>query len=282
MTQLAYLGVVLVAASLGNPVLAADLPLKAPPPPPVAAYSWSGCYVGVSAGTTWGQTDGFVTTPNTVLPERGFPIQVNPNVNATGRLDLPPNVIAGGFGGCNYQFASRFVIGGEVDWSYTNKEAFAKLVPGGIARLGGFGNTDDLWSIREHELATARLRLGYVVTPNWLLYVTGGAAWGKIETFETITTLPTPPETADQTHWRTGWTVGAGTEYALGNSGWSVRGEFLYVDLGKWTTFTNISPTGIPGSDTFTNMNVNLHDYIVRLGMSYKFGLPGAAVVAKY
>jgi outer membrane immunogenic protein len=270
---------VLVAASLGSPVLAADLPLKAPPPV-VAAYNWTGCYLGASAGANAGRTDGFVTTPATVLPERGFPLQVNPGVNATGPFDLPPGVIAGGFGGCNYQFAGHFVIGGEVDWSYTNKAGFAKLVPNGIV-LMGFGNVNDLWSLREKQLATARLRLGYAVTDRWLLYVTGGGAWAEVESFETITTNPTPPETALQTHWRNGWTVGAGTEYAVGR-GWSVRAEFLYVDLGKWTTFTNISPTGIPGSDTFTSMNVNLRDYIGRVGLSYKFDWPMAAVVARY
>jgi len=46
-------------------------------------------------------------------------------------------------------------------------------------------------------------------------------------------------------------------------------------------TFTDIPATGVPGSDTFTNMSVNFHDYTGRVGIAYKFGGP-AAVVAKY
>jgi len=280
MKKFSYAGVVLVAAGLGSPALAADLPLKALLPPAAAAYSWTGCYLGASAGANWGRTDGFITTPATVLPENGNPIRINPGVNDTGPFDLPGAIIVGGFGGCNYQFAGRFVVGGEVDWSYTNKQGFALLVPNGVALMGGFGNPHDFWSLREKQLATARLRFGYAVNDSWLLYVTGGGAWANVEAYETITTNPTPPESALQTHWRNGWTVGAGTEYAVGR-GWSVRGEFLYVDLGKWTTFTNIPATGISGADTFTNMNVNLREYIGRVGLSYKFGWP-SAVVAKH
>ena len=256
---------------------AADLPLKAPPP--VAAIAnWTGCHVGISAGGNWGHTGGFVTTPDTRLPENGAPLVVNPGVNATGSYDLQGGLIGGAFGGCDYQFANRFVVGGELDWSYTNKSGGAKLVPNGVA-LMGFGNVNDLWQLTEQQIGTARLRLGYVVTDNWLVYVTGGAVFAQVASFETITSNQTPPETWNQTQWRTGWTIGAGGEYALGR-GWSLRGEFLYVDLGKWTTFTNIPPTGVAGQDTFTNMRVDLRDYILRMGLSYKFGAP--ALVAKY
>jgi outer membrane immunogenic protein len=36
---------------------AADLPRKAPPPPPVLAYSWTGFYVGVHLGGAWGRNE---------------------------------------------------------------------------------------------------------------------------------------------------------------------------------------------------------------------------------
>jgi opacity protein-like surface antigen len=58
--------------------------------------------------------------------------------------------------------------------------------------------------------------------------------------------------------------VGGGLEYALGY-GWSVKGEFLYVDFGDWNTFTGCASVG-PGcaSGQPTNLNVNLKDYIWR------------------
>ena len=282
MKRIAFGAAVLLAAGMTSPLLAADLPVKAPPPV-VAAPTWTGCYIGINAGVNYGHTNGFITTDQTNLGNRPG-TQLNPGVNDTGGFDVKPGVLVGGYGGCNYQFSSRFVIGAEVDGGYAWKSSWAKLVPNGTALNGGFGNVNDLWEISERALVTARARLGYAVTDRWLLYVTGGGAWGKVETFETITTAPIPSETWFQEHWRSGWTVGAGTEYMVGG-GWTVRGEFLYVDLGSWRTFTNIpnpAVQGGPGFDTFTNMKVNLVDYIGRVGLHYKFDWPGTAVVATY
>src|SRR5262249_39323482 len=62
-----FLGsVALVALGLVAPAaFAADraVPAYAPPPPPVPVYTWTGCYVGASAGTSNGHSDGFSTTP---------------------------------------------------------------------------------------------------------------------------------------------------------------------------------------------------------------------------
>src|SRR5262245_48763955 len=227
-------GLALVAGSLVTPAFAADLPVKARPVA-VVTPSWTGCYLGVSAGVNYGHTDGFITTPQTNLGNNPA-LALNPNVNFTGGFDVKPGVIVGGYGGCDYQFSNRFVLGAELDGSYAWKSSWAKPLPGTVA-AAIFGNNNDLFEISERALITARARLGYTVTDRWLLYVTGGAAFAKVETYETITTNPTPPETWFQTQWRTGWTVGAGTEYMVGG-GWTVRGEFLYVDLGKWNTFT--------------------------------------------
>ena len=45
--------------------MAADMPIKAPPPPPVAYYDWSGAYIGFNAGSVWSQID--QTFPNPLL-----------------------------------------------------------------------------------------------------------------------------------------------------------------------------------------------------------------------
>ena len=39
------------------PAMAADMPLKAPPPPPAPVFTWTGCYLGGSVGGIWRQTD---------------------------------------------------------------------------------------------------------------------------------------------------------------------------------------------------------------------------------
>jgi outer membrane immunogenic protein len=262
----------------GSAALAADMPLKAPPP--IVVYNWTGCYVGLSIGENYGRSDGFVNTSASTLggnPAAPLP----PGFNRTGAFNLS-GFIGGAYGGCNYQFAGTgWVIGAEVDWSKTNKEGQVFPVANQQA-VQLFGNPNDQWWLQERWLGTARLRLGYAVTDKWLWYVTGGGAWAKVDASETILGNPRPPENAFQSTWRGGWTVGAGTEYAVGY-GWSIRGEFLYVDLGHGTTFTNIPCCGNQGIDTFTNLRTNLRDYVWRFGMSYKFGWVGKSpVVAKY
>ena len=71
----------------------------------------------------------------------------------------------------------------EGDWSNVNKEgqAFANPAPHQPSRRGGHP--------KERWLATARGRLGYPVD-KWLFYVTGGAAWAKIDSAEWIITAP--------------------------------------------------------------------------------------------
>jgi outer membrane immunogenic protein len=41
-----------LAAVIAGPAMAADMPVKALPPPPVV-YDWSGAYVGFNIGGAW-------------------------------------------------------------------------------------------------------------------------------------------------------------------------------------------------------------------------------------
>ncbi len=57
------LGTVALAAMIAGPAMAADMPVKAPPPP--LLYDWSGVYVGFSAGGMWYDIDR--TFPNSPI-----------------------------------------------------------------------------------------------------------------------------------------------------------------------------------------------------------------------
>ncbi len=62
MKQLFLGSVALVAVSLGtSAAFAADrgVPAYTPPPPPAPVYTWNGCYVGASAGTSSGNSQHF-------------------------------------------------------------------------------------------------------------------------------------------------------------------------------------------------------------------------------
>jgi len=292
MNKLLIASAALAVTSLGGPALAADMPLKAPPPP-VPVFTWTGCYVGLSGGESYGRSEinavggtrairqvGAAGTPTAITLPAGTSI-VDP-------FDLS-GFIGGAQGGCNYQFGG-WVIGIEGDYNLTNKEG--QRTEGPLAAAFGF-NGGDVWvdSTKERRIATARLRLGYAVWDKWLWYVTGGGAWAKIDSSEFL--LAATPggfsqinRSFTQTDWRGGWTVGVGTEYSLGY-GWSIKSEFLYVDLGTFDTFTSGVPTNAAGiPHFFSPQEVHLKDYIFRFGMNYRFGGWGIgkapAVVARY
>ncbi len=135
---------------------AADMAVKARPVvAPVAAYNWTGCYVGVQGGGVWGRTK-----------HRAEPLF---NVDTTPSFDLTGGEV-GGTLGCNYQTGS-WVFGVEGDGSWTNASGSSnEILPGNPIIIG---HTDMRW------LATVRGRIGYAFNNN-LIYATGGWAGGGV------------------------------------------------------------------------------------------------------
>ena len=109
----------LTTLCLSFPALAADLPARVTKAPPVLvspAYNWSGFYLGVHAGYTFGEDDDISTTG-----------QVAANIaNVAGgarpgqvRLDRD-GFIGGGQAGYNWQLTPNWVMGLETDISYVD------------------------------------------------------------------------------------------------------------------------------------------------------------------
>src|SRR5262249_46929401 len=122
-----FLGsVALVALSLGTlAAFAADraVPAYAPPPPPVPAYTWTGCYIGANAGNSNGRST-HTTTGNSLFTTQpgGVPTLAPFPAGSDIAGDLNLSGFIGGFqGGCNYQVGA-WVLGVEVDGQATNKE----------------------------------------------------------------------------------------------------------------------------------------------------------------
>jgi outer membrane immunogenic protein len=273
-----FLGsVALVAVGLGAPAaFAAERPVPAPaytpPPPPVPVYTWSGCYAGANAGTSSGRSTQ-TTTGNSILTGGALgapaPRLLGDGGGTSIAGDLSLSGFIGGFqGGCNYQFG-QWVVGAEVDGMATNKEG--QNFETGLVPFAGVGRANWISQTQERWLVTARGKLG-LAGWGWfgdksMVYITGGAAWAKIDTSEFL--VGTQVGTGHQeSNTRTGWTVGGGYEYALGY-GWSIKGEYLYVKFDDYTTFTQ-PPFGGLGMNIAPRTN-KLYDNIVRAGMNYKF-----------
>jgi outer membrane immunogenic protein len=151
----------------------------------------------------------------------------------------PKGALAGLTAGYNFQ-TGTWVWGAEGDIDYSGMKGSTACTSG-----AGTCETKNSW------LGTARARLGYAGWNNWLPYITGGAAIGDIKADNGV-------NSASKT--RLGWTAGLGVEYAMLSS-WSVKLEYLYVDLGK---FDVNSGAGTPD-------DVSLKANLVRLGVNYRF-----------
>src|SRR5215210_4252073 len=141
-----------VACALAVPAVAADLsrgPVKAPAVAPVAAYNWTGLYIGGHVGGAWGEDATTVlTAPGLLTP--GTLITINPQ-----------GFLAGAQAGFNYQVGA-LVFGAEVDWSWTQADDTV-LVPSLLPGVSARATTEINW------FATATGRLGFAVN-NVLIY----------------------------------------------------------------------------------------------------------------
>lgn len=201
--------------------LAADMAVKAPTAVAAPLYNWAGLYVGIEGGGAWGNSTHDFTG------------------GTHGSFDVSGGLL-GGTIGYNWQ-AGQFLVGVEGDMSWASSDGSTVGVP--TPCTGGPCTT------KLTSLGTIRGRIGYVVGM-WLPYVTGGFAFGDVHACENVTC------NSDS---RSGWTIGGGVEAkVMGN--WSVKAEYLYVDLGTQNTYFFIVPH-----------TLNLTENIARLGLNYKF-----------
>ena len=107
----------LATLSLSLPALAADLPARVTKAPAVvvAAYDWSGFYLGVHAGYTFGEDDNISTTGQAAANIANVAGGARPG---QVRLDRD-GFIGGGQAGYNWQLTPNWVMGLETDISYS-------------------------------------------------------------------------------------------------------------------------------------------------------------------
>jgi outer membrane immunogenic protein len=262
---------------------AADLPVKAPPMAAPPVWNWTGFYVGGSVGGIWDDTRDNVYPTGCFLTSVtcGLGPAANPIRSDSVRFN-DAQFIGGGQAGYNWQ-SGRFVGGIEGDISWTGINQTILTTKAMTPPLAGFMVHAE--GVKEDWLATIRGRAGFTVTPNFLLYATGGLAFGHVQTAGAVAftvTADTYAGASDDT--RFGWTVGAGGEWMI-TPKWSIKAEYLYVDLGKQGDNLACTAPGIctappqvaPGA-TY-QADFRLHEHIARVGLNYHFGGP---VVAKY
>jgi len=235
---------------------AADLPLKANPPPPVP--SWAGFYAGLNVGYGWAAADPKLTSAVNFNPG-AIPLQI-PFEIALSRK----GVIGGGQFGYNWQ-SGNIVAGLEADIQGSAVHGSGSYFYTGF--LGGLPISNTVDSSIDW-FGTVRGRLGVTLQPSFLLYATGGLAYGGVSFNANVIAVPATVTTfqGSTSGIRTGWTAGAGAEWAIAPR-WTVRAEYLHVDLGS-TSVLELDPK-FPTSSLTYRLSHDMN--IVRGGINYRF-----------
>jgi outer membrane immunogenic protein len=250
---------------------AADMPAKAPiyKAPVMVIDPWVGPYVGVNIGYSWGNWN--ATNTQAVGPLGVFNFEsttANPKVNG---------ILGGVQAGYNWRLAPQWIWGIEGDIQITGEKAsetwtdpeggnffFTGGTDNFVPRTGGPATLSSEWKFP--WFGTLRLRAGYNPAENWLLYGTGGLAVGESKYSFNFSQPGTTPATyaLSQSSTNVGFAVGAGTEVKI-DKNWSVKAEYLYVDLGTRT----INTTDIDGAPF--SVSYRVRDHIARIGLNYFF-----------
>jgi outer membrane immunogenic protein len=228
---------------------------------PAPAYTWTGFYIGVNGGFGG--------------DEFRYPVSVS-NAATTfgygqGRL-TSSGFLGGGQVGYNFQIPGYYILGLEADFSGAS-------ITGAVGANGAIGDTPFSLSAGStlDYFGTVRGRLGFAFRDRLIGYVTGGFAYGGLNSWANGSAAGLGSFGVSKSNFAEGWTVGGGVEYAITNN-WTLKTEYLYADLGSATLFNApIFATGVNAS-----LRVKTSDNLVRFGINYKFGLPEALVVAKY
>lgn len=197
---------------------AADVVVEEPPVVVEVAptFTWTGPYIGIQGGYAWAKAR--FTDPF---------ISVDQDFNGG---------LLGGYIGYNWQTGS-FVLGGEADINATwNDQTFD---------VGGLPV-----DVGSDWLASIRARAGYAID-RALIFGTGGVAFTGVSANTSIGPIDL---SASETY--TGWTLGAGVDYAFTDN-WVGRLEYRYYDFGD--------------QDIFLDGNLDVDFNTVTVGVSYKW-----------
>jgi outer membrane immunogenic protein len=272
---------------------AADIPVAEPvfkAPPPVS--DWSGFYVGAGLGFRSTTTNANVnsaidTTRNPALQDRflaadcyiGFPCVSGGAYNAANTRFSP-------YFGYNWQANSRWVLGVEADVAFGSQT----ITTNNYYPATPFRGSDTFrnsFSVKADWDASIRARVGYLITPDLMVYGTAGPSWLRLQSTSNCSTSTDDdgdcasgngfigPLPGSLTHSTTklGATVGGGLEAML-SPNWIVRGEYRYSDYG---TISNTDVRSSPTGTQTVKYDLSVRTHAATFGLAYKFGEPARA-----
>jgi outer membrane immunogenic protein len=277
---------------LAGAIVAMPAAVSAAGPKPVL-YEWTGFYAGAHAGYGWDGDDAAFFTPNDPYAVLFLNGGIGSGGQPVGPVSVNSNGALGGLqAGYSWQFDRTWVAGIETDFTWSDIDG-----SGSTTALLAQPSLTATFNVRQDVewFGTLRGRLGYLASNDWLLYATGGLAFGRtresldVTTAGSFTVVRTGTggfgancyrpvgqcfsTSSSQTN--LGWSAGVGTEIALGGNA-TFRVEYLFVDLGSGDPFAatvlrpnTVGLSTIPTSITAHTGDLNLST--VSAGINYRF-----------
>jgi outer membrane immunogenic protein len=244
-------GLAISALSIVAPLTvanAADMALKAAPPPPAPVYSWTGCYIGANVGGAWAHKDNFFTG---AIVGGAF----IPAADSLGSANLS-GAAYGGQIGCDYQLNTAWVVGIRGMWDGSNIKG-SNLEP-------SFPGEFQHYTV--DSFGTVVGKVGYLLNPVLELYGLGGVAWVHDKLISTAVGLG---EFASSEQTRTGYDVGVGLSWMFAPT-WDLFVEYDHMGFG--TKNIPVIGTGAGAGITFyENIEQSVDKFLV--GIDYRFAV---------
>ncbi len=265
----------LVAIGIGAGAAAAadlDYPPISMAQPPIFASRWEGFYVGPSLSGVYAPNQS--ATDAWFAPYADFSTTLPQSSSSSG--------YGGGvgvLGGFDRQIGS-LVICAVADYDFlfglkTTSSAEAAL---SLPEAGWYGVPLGVqYSQQLQSMGTLRARIGTAIGNDWLIYGTGGLAYGSVKTSVAGVLANGYEASGSRNGLAVGYVIGAGAQYAFAPD-WSIGLEALYYNLGAqdtvgWGNYVAANlytGDGIEGPEL--DEKSNLSGFELRLSAIYELG----------
>lgn len=250
---------------------------------------WTGFYIGGNAGYLWSASNNVTNTgePTSANP-LGLPNSqiISNSLSTVGFANLNGSTngfIGGGQIGYNSQFTNNLVIGIDVDLDAIGQSSRTFNFNNSFTSMSGLGtyNANVMITKKLNYLGLLKGRLGFLVTPTFLIYGAGAYAYGGASLNTSYSITETTPgflpinQQGSVNNMLSGWAGGGGVEW-LFSPKWSMKLEYIYYNLGPINNQINLSqfvannPT-VSFATATGNTLANYSENAVRLGMNFHF-----------
>ena len=250
---------------------------------------WGGWYTGLNLGGWWDRHD-YVQATGTPGSNRVINPGLNPSFSSavTNVAKANPDGLITGFQvSYNQEYRYTYLVGVEADLQWLLNKNNIGRGSRSIALTDSPSSIDTNLALTKSTrvIGTVRARAGYMMTPKWLIYGTGGLGYGMANLGVAYTAhFKGYPGTARNLaisktgaiNYLLGWSAGGGIEWMY-KKNWVARIEMLCINLGSiqkkvnLTQYSDATTPPSPYSDTQVTIKVPFNQAVARVALSYRF-----------